>query len=101
MVEQLVQRGGLDEVRPAHEGGIVGYGLPVDATEVTQHQAIADPLLGLGITPRVKVLDDEQAQDDLDRSRRSPGSKRMGITLAQIGADLLKDAIIIEQRIEL
>jgi hypothetical protein len=25
----------------------------------------------------------------------------MGITLAQIGADLLKDAIIIEQRIEL
>ena len=36
MIQQLMQCTGLDEVGPAQEGRIIGYGLPVDAAEVPQ-----------------------------------------------------------------
>jgi hypothetical protein len=47
------------------------------------------------------VLDDEHPEDDLDRGRRPARRKGLRIALAEIGFDLLKDEIIIEQGIDL
>jgi hypothetical protein len=46
------------------------------------------------------VLHHEQPQDHLNRRRRTSGLRRARPTSAQIGFDLLKDLIVVEQLIQ-
>jgi hypothetical protein len=98
------QRRGFDQVGPAQQGGVVGHPLQIDATELPEHQAVADEALDLLIAPAVQAPDHEQAQDDLDR--RVPGRPRVRLCGArraarQVGLDPAEDLIVIEQAIEL
>src|SRR6266487_5447039 len=57
----------VDQVGATNEGRRIGHPLSIHPTELAQHQAIADELLGRCITSGIELLDDQHAQDDLDR----------------------------------
>jgi hypothetical protein len=53
VIEQVVQGRRLEQVGPAEQGRIIRHGLRIDATELAQDQAIADPALGSLIAPPI------------------------------------------------
>src|SRR5262249_24528700 len=70
------------------------------SAELTQHQAVANEVLGLRVAPVVQVLHDQQSQDHLHRRGRSPGLGRVRSAPTQVGFDVLKQVVILEQAIE-
>ena len=76
------------------------HGLEPKPTELAQHQAVADEVLGLRIAPVVQVLHDQQPQDDFDGCGWPSGLCAVRSAAAEIGFDLLEDLIVFEQPIE-
>jgi len=99
-VIQGVQRVRPDGVCPAQQRGGVGHALKVDAAESAQHQAVGDALLRFAIAPIVEVLDNQEAQQHLDRRGMTPMAQRLGIPPAEVGADGSVEDIILEQGIK-
>jgi hypothetical protein len=96
-VQELVQGFGLDEIGPAQQRGIVGDWLQIEAAERAQDETVADVVLGLLVAEAVEVLDDQQAQDDLNRGGGTPVAAGARKAAAQVGFDQMKQAIVLEQ----
>ena len=101
VIEQPLEGRRLNEVGPAQQRGIVGHARRVDAAELAQDEAVADPLLGLFVAPVIQVLDDQQAQDDLDGRGGPAEGGRARIAASKIGFDGLEELIVVEQGVEL
>src|SRR5690242_11735661 len=59
-VQQPMHRLGLHDIGPAHQGRVMRHWLQTLSAELTQHEAVADEVLGLGVAPVVEVLYDQQ-----------------------------------------
>ena len=90
----------LQQVGPAHQRGVVRYGVQPHSAELAQHQAVADEVLGLGVAPVVQMLNNQQPQDHLDWCGWSAGLSRTRPSSAQISFDLLEDLVVFEQPIQ-
>ena len=73
---------------------------PPQPSELAQDQAVIDEVLDLLIAPVEQVLHDQQPQDDFDGCRRPPRLQRACSAPSQIGFDLLKQLIVIQQVVE-
>ena len=101
MVEQPLQRGRLDPARPAQERGVVRRAFEPQPTELPQHQAIIDELLGLGVAPPVQPAHDQQPQEHFDRRRGPPSLQGVRAAAPQIGLDGLEQRIVLQQPVQL
>ena len=100
VIQQLVQHGGLNHVGPSDERGVIRHGLEGHPAELAQNQTVAHPVLGLRVAPARAMLDDQQAQDDLDGCGGSAIAERAWEAATEIGPDQLEEVIVIEERIE-
>ena len=99
-VEQDVERLGLDLIGPADERGVIrGLG-QIQAAKLAQDETIVDVVLGLFITPLIQMLDREHAQDDLDRGGAAAFPRRLRAAPDQVGLDLLKEDIVVQQCVQ-
>jgi len=99
-VIQRLEGGSPDGVRPAEQRGGIGDPLKVEAAEPAQHQAIGHAPLRLALALVVEMLDEQQAQQHLDRPRVATTAEGLGIARAEISADLGVEEIIVEQAIQ-
>src|ERR687886_1179279 len=90
-----------DEVGPAQQCGVVRHLLQINAAELAQDQTVGDEVLNLLVAPAVEALDHKQAQNDLDRRARASEDQAVWRTPCQVGLDAPKDAVVLEQGIEL
>ncbi len=100
MVQQRLERVRLEQLRPAQQGRVIGHPCQPQAAELPQHQAVADEVFGLGITPAVQPLDDQQAQHDLHRRRRAAGLAGARPAVSEVGADGGKERVVVEQLVQ-
>lgn len=99
-VYQRLQRFQSERLRPAQHGRLVGHLLEIDAAEPTQHQRIGDACDGLGVTPGIQVLHNEQAQEHLGRRGVAAMDQRQLVALCQVGAHLLVETIVVEEAVQ-
>jgi hypothetical protein len=95
-----VQHLGLNGIGAAHQCGVMRHRLEPETTELTQHQAVADEVLGLGVALRVQVLDHQHAQDDLDRCGGASRHGWLWPPSAELGTDVLKEPIVVQQPVQ-
>jgi hypothetical protein len=100
-IQQPMHRRRLQQIGPAHQCRVVRHRLEAKTTELAQHQAVANEVLGLRVAPVVQVLHDQQPQDHFNGCGWPPGSQRVWPTSAQIGFDLVEDVVVFEQPIQL
>lgn len=100
VIQQLMEHGGLDQLGPADERGVIRHGLGGHPVELAQDQTVAHPVLGLGGVPAGTLRDDHHAQDHLTGVEWRLRGSWVGMTLRQIGGDPLDIEVVIEQAVE-
>ncbi len=100
-VDQRLQRLRLHGVRPAQQRGLVRNPLEIDAHKPAQDQRVGDPFHRLLVTPRVEMLNHQQAQNHLGGGRVPSMHQRETIPVSKIVAHVLIEVVVVEQSIKL
>src|SRR3954469_24265070 len=98
---ELLQRLWTDELRPAHQRRVVGNRFPIQPTELAQHEAVPDQVLGLFVAPAVEPLDHQHPQEHLDRGAMPSTGPTLRAAPTEIRLDPLEEPVVLQQSVQL